>query len=298
MRIALPVQPVLGLDREAIALDPRAGVIGGAQLDHLGPEQHRARVVVTAAVLDHDTHSRIFTRRRSGSRWAAVAWVGSSGPPGFTDCFVEVERAWYVAAMANIAERFRMTADEYLAWEREQPIRHEFYDGDVFAMAGGSPRHSALSGSVIEALRVQLRGRCTVFTSDQRVVGLQRGRYVYPDVSVVCGSLVMEPGTDDVIANPTIIVEVLSSSTEKNDRGLKWVGYQRLESLTDYVLVSQTEPLIEHYRRDQARGWSYRSAVAGGRIVLSNEAVVDVDMIFAGILELPGDRPSEIPATE
>jgi Uma2 family endonuclease len=191
--------------------------------------------------------------------------------------------------VARVAQRSHLTADEYLAWERTQPVRHEFYRGEVFAMAGGSYRHNALCGGIIEALRVQLRGRCVVFTSDQRVVASQRERYVYPDVSVVCGPVVSEPGTSDVLANPAIVVEVLSEATEQYDRGLKWEGYQRIESLTDYVLVSQAGPRIEHFRRAPTQTWNYRSVGAGERVLLSNDAVLDVDTIFAGVFDLPGD---------
>jgi Uma2 family endonuclease len=191
--------------------------------------------------------------------------------------------------VARVAQRSHLTPDEYLAWERNQPVRHEFYRGDVYAMTGCSLRHSALCASVIEALRAQLRGRCVVLTSDQRVVAANRERYVYPDVSIVCGPVIAEPGTSDVLANPTILVEVLSESTEQYDRGLKWEGYQSIESLTDYVLVSQSERRIEHFRRDRTRTWLYQFAAAGERLVLSNDAVLDVDAIFAGVLELPGD---------
>lgn len=191
--------------------------------------------------------------------------------------------------MARVAQRSRLTAEEYLAWERDQPVRHEFFHGEVFAMAGGSMRHNALCARVIESLGAQLRGRCVVLTSDQRVAAARRDRYVYPDTSVVCGPPVTEPGASDVLANPMILVEVLSSSTEQHDRGLKWEGYQRIESLTDYVLVSQAEPRIEQFRRDRTRTWLYQFAGAGERLVLSNEAVLDVDAIFAGVFELPGD---------
>src|ERR1043165_6244570 len=98
-------------------------------------------------------------------------------------------------AMARVAQRSHLTPDEYLAWERTQPVRHEFFRGEVFAMAGGSMRHNALCGAIIEVLRTQLRGRCAVLTSDQRVVSARRERYVYPDVSVVCGPVFAEPGT-------------------------------------------------------------------------------------------------------
>ena len=182
-----------------------------------------------------------------------------------------------------------MSPDEYLAWEREQPVRHEYFRGEVFAMAGGSMRHNALCIRLGRVLDTQLEGRCTVMSSDQRVVAANRERYVYPDVSVVCGPVRPELGAGDVLVNPTTLLEVLSSSTEQYDRGLKWEGYQRIESLTDYVLVSQAEPRIEHFRRERTRTWLYQFAGAGERLVLSNEAVLDVDAIFAGVFELPGD---------
>jgi Uma2 family endonuclease len=192
--------------------------------------------------------------------------------------------------MARVAERSHLTPDEYLAWERTQPVRHEFFRGEVFAMAGGSMRHNMLCARLIETLGAQLRSRCIVLTSDQRVVASHRERYVYPDVSVVCGPVVAEPGASDVLANPTILVEVLSESTEQYDRGLKWEGYQRIDSLTDYVLVSQSHRRIEHFRRDRTTTWLYQVAGEGQRIVLSNDAVLDVDAIFAGVLELSGDE--------
>jgi Uma2 family endonuclease len=179
-----------------------------------------------------------------------------------------------------------MTADEYLAWEREQPAKHELFHGDVFARPNGSPRHNALCGRVI-ALASGALPQCVVLTSDQRVTMASRGRYVYPDVSIVCGALELETG--DVLLNPTILVEVLSSSTEQYDRGLKWAGYQRIASLSDYVLVAQSESLIEHFRRAADGSWTYRAAGPGERVILSAGTVLAVDELYAGVLALPGD---------
>lgn len=189
-----------------------------------------------------------------------------------------------------VAPRSKLTAAEYLAWERAQPTKHEFFGGEVFAMAGGSPRHNALCSSANAVLRERLRPRgCYVLTSDQRV-GVDRGeRYVYPDVTVVCGPPVMEH--DDVIVNPTILVEVLSRSTEQNDRGSKWQSYRQLGSLTDYVLVAQWAAQVEHFVRDERGGWSYRAAGPGESITLSNGAELRVDELFEGAFELPGDTP-------
>ena len=139
---------------------------------------------------------------------------------------------------------------DYLAWERTQPTKHEFHLGEVFAMAGGSPRHNCLSGAMIAELRAALRGKgYHVLTSDQRIAAEQDRRYVYADAVVVCGPMKTEPGTSDVLANPRILVEVLSRSTETYDCGEKWEAYQRLASLSDYLLVAQTSVRVEHYQR-------------------------------------------------
>ena len=192
--------------------------------------------------------------------------------------------------MSRIAERSQLSAAEYLVWEREQPVRHEFFRGEVFAMAGGSLRHNALCLRLGSALHDVLRGQgCFEFSSDQRI-GLDAGeRYVYPDVSVVGGPVKLDAGTKDVITNPSVLVQVLSGSTEQYDRGLKWEAYQRLPSLTDYLLVSQAESRIEHFRREQGGSWTYRSYASGERVVLTGGAELDLDGIFAAVFALAGD---------
>ncbi len=188
--------------------------------------------------------------------------------------------------MGRVAERSQLSAEEYLAWERQQERKHEYFDGEVFAMAGGSYRHNRLIMKVGFALEPGLAaGGCTVVASDQRVRAHDR-RYVYPDLSVVCGAPAIEH--DDVLTNPTMVVEVLSSTTEQYDRGLKWNSYQGLPSLTDYILVSQDRAHIEHFARIDNR-WIYASASAGDRITLTNGIVLDVDAVFAGVFDLPGD---------
>jgi Uma2 family endonuclease len=188
-----------------------------------------------------------------------------------------------------------MSARDYLAWEREQPIRHEYFDGEVFAMAGGSMRHNALSVRVSAAVSTAPEhGGCITLSSDQRI-GLRGRMYVYADASVVCGEIETEEGTDDVLVNPDVVIEVLSASTEQYDRGGKWEGHRRLASLTDYVLVSQAKPQIEHYQRRSEGTWSYRAFGAGERLTLTSGAQIDVDTIFDGVMALPGD---EEPAAE
>jgi Uma2 family endonuclease len=183
-----------------------------------------------------------------------------------------------------------MAAPEYLAWERGQAERHEYVHGEVFGMAGGSPRHAALIAAVTIELGNALRdGPCRVFSTDQRIVAKDGEHYVYADVSVVCGRMELARGTNDVLANPSIVVEVLSKGTEAYDRGKKWEGYRNIASVTDYVLVSQSLPHIEHYRREANAEWRYRVAGGGERIALQGDASVDVDTVYRGVFELEGD---------
>ena len=192
--------------------------------------------------------------------------------------------------MPRVVERSQLSAAEYLAWDREQPVKHEFFHGEVFAMAGGTPRHHALSVSVSAELRAVLRSRrCSVLSSDQRLAFPPGARYVYPDVTAICDPPEFQIGTHDVLTNPAILVEILSSSTAEYDRGLKWSGYQTIASLTDYLLVAQAEVRIEHYRRNADGSWTYRTAGPGGHLVLTGGGELAVDAIYAGVFELPGD---------
>ncbi|WP_437967402.1 Uma2 family endonuclease [Sorangium sp. So ce260] len=180
-----------------------------------------------------------------------------------------------------------MSAAEYLEWERGQVAKHEYHLGEVFAMAGGSPRHNVLSNAVGAELRAAVRGKpCHVLSPDQRISAKQGERYVYADAVVACGGVRMEPGTSDVLANPSVVVEVLSPSTEAYDRGEKWAAYQRIPSLTDYLLVSQISVRVEHFRREADGSWRYRVIEAGGAISLANGATLPVDAVYEGVFEL------------
>ena len=189
--------------------------------------------------------------------------------------------------MSEAATKQRMSAAEYLAWERGQTNKHELHDGEVFAMAGGSPRHNLLSTAIAAELRAALRGKsCHVLSSDQRIAATPGTRYVYADAVVVCGGMQSEPNASDVLVNPAVIVEVLSPSTETHDRGAKWEAYQRLSSLSDYLLVAQTQIRIEHFHRESDGSWRYRVLEAGGAIMLGSGVQLSVDAIYEGAFEL------------
>lgn len=191
--------------------------------------------------------------------------------------------------MSGVAPTQPMTADAYLVWERGSAGKHEFHRGEVFAMAGGSPRHNLLSAAIVAELRGGLRDRgCAVLSSDQRIGAAPGERYVYADAVAVCGPLQTEPGTTDVLANPTVVVEALSPSTEVYDRGAKWEAYQRIASLTDYLLVAQHQVRVEHYHREPDGSWRYWVIEAGGDIGLSGAPGIAVDAVYRGAFELSG----------
>jgi Uma2 family endonuclease len=157
----------------------------------------------------------------------------------------------------------RLTPEEYLAIERAATEKSEYYDGHVYARSGASRAHDRAVGDIFGELRTQLRGGpCEIFTSDMRVKIEATNTYVYPDVTVACGELEFEDANVDILLNPTLIVEVLSPSTEAHDRGTKFAHYQTIPSLKEYVLVAQDRPRIEHYVRRENGHWDY-SEVSG-----------------------------------
>ena len=146
---------------------------------------------------------------------------------------------------------------EYLALERTADYRSQYFQGEIFAMAGGSPRHSQLKTNLIIALGLPLRGHsCTLYDSDLKILVNSTGLYTYPDASIVCGPLELADGQQDVVLNPTVLFEVLSDSTEAYDRGQKFGHYRQIESLREYVLVSQSEVLVERFQRNPDNTWT------------------------------------------
>lgn len=192
--------------------------------------------------------------------------------------------------MAGPAPITRMTYEEYLAAEAVSEVRHEFLHGEVWEMAGGTPNHAALAAAVIGGLATALRGKpCRVFTSDLRIRIVATGLSTYPDVSVVCGTAETAAEDKDAITNPVVLVEVLSDSTEAYDRGAKASHYRRIPSLREYVLVSQSEPLIEVHRRGAAGSWEMREARAGELAELASLGVyLDVSAVYENPL-VPAD---------
>jgi Uma2 family endonuclease len=151
-----------------------------------------------------------------------------------------------------------LSPEEYLAIEREAETRSEYLDGEMFAMTGGSRPHNLIVTNLARELSLQLKGRpCEVYTNDQRVHIPETGLYTYPDVVVACGEPHFEGESVDTLRNPILIIEILSPSTEAYDRGKKFDSYRTIPSLAEYVLISQIEPRIEQFLRQDGEHWLF-----------------------------------------
>ena len=151
--------------------------------------------------------------------------------------------------------------EEYLKSERAATdLRSEYHKGEIFAMTGASRDHNKIVANVTVSLGNQLKNRdCNNYPNDMKV-GVQDGeRYLYPDIVVTCGNEEFEDDNADILLNPVVIIEILSPSTEAYDRGLKFSYYQTIESLQEYVLISQSFYRIEVFRKQTDETWTYRS---------------------------------------
>lgn len=177
-----------------------------------------------------------------------------------------------------------MTETEYLDYERASETKHEYYDGEIFAMSGASRGHNLISGNLMVAFKTQLRGKgCEVYPADMRVKIPETGLFTYPDLSVMCGEAQFADDTFDTLLNPVVIVEILSPSTESYDRGKKFQHYREIPSLREYVLVAQDSPRIEYYHRRDDGGWEFTDAA--GLDATLTLASVGVTLALAEVYE-------------
>lgn len=184
-------------------------------------------------------------------------------------------------SMSEPARRLVSYAD-YLAAEERSGAKHEWLDGEVFAMSGSKPVNALLAMRVGHALTIALGPRgCDVYSSDLRVRVPASGLATYPDVGVVCGEVVPDLVDPDAATNPSLLVEVLSRSTERWDRGGKMRHYQRLPSLTTYVLVHTRERRVEWYTRLDDGSWRYQAAGPGEVARLAEGVALVIDELYA-----------------
>lgn len=150
----------------------------------------------------------------------------------------------------------KLQPQEYLVWERQQETRHEYVNGEIYAMTGASRKHNLICLNTASSFHTQLRGcPCEVYNNDMRVKVDETGMYTYPDIVAVCNDPAFEDAKVDTLLNPTLIIEVLSDSTEDYDRGGKFLHYRSLPSLQDYLLIAQHECRVEHYTRQAEDRW-------------------------------------------
>ncbi len=184
---------------------------------------------------------------------------------------------------ATTAQKPYVNYAEFVAFEEQSTTKHEWLDGVVYDMSGGTPNHSGIGAQVLILLGAQLHGkRCRAFTSDLAIRVSSTGLLTYPDASIVCDSLEKDPENRNAVTNPRVLVEVLSDSTEAYDRGEKFAHYRRITSLMEYVLVSQKEPRIEVWRRNAADKWELaEEALAGQTARLDSiECELSVDEVY------------------
>ena len=191
-----------------------------------------------------------------------------------------------------------LTPEQYLEIERAAEFKSEYYCGTMYAMAGGTYVHNLIIARTIFLLSQKLEGgHCVVLTSDLRLRVSMEGLYTYPDITVVCGPPKFADDQIDTLLNPSVIVEVLSKSTEAHDRGFKFTQYRRLQSLQEYVLVSQTEMRVEKYLRRPAGKWELTD-FAGPDAVCRLESLgceIPVADIYRNVpleAEAPGASPA------
>jgi Uma2 family endonuclease len=150
----------------------------------------------------------------------------------------------------------KLSEAEYLAIERAAEFKSEFFNGEMFAMAGVSHQHNEIKDNLIYEITSRLKGGpCRTYSSDQRVKIERTGLYTYPDLLIVCGRGEFDKEHQDILYNPQVIIEILSKSTESYDRGKKFLHYRRLQSLQEYVLVSQERKLVERFVRQADETW-------------------------------------------
>ena len=193
--------------------------------------------------------------------------------------------------MSSLPKPF-YTPEHYLELEYAADYKSEYLSGQIFAMAGASPRHVTITVNVASELRSQMRGRpCQTFSSDLRVRVSATGLFTYPDVVAVCGELRFDELDENALINPAVIVEVLSKSTETYDRGEKFIHYRKIGAMTDYILISQETARVEHFVRQPDNQWLLSEAdTLQDRIILSS---IGCELALAEIYEkvaFPSER--------
>jgi Uma2 family endonuclease len=182
-----------------------------------------------------------------------------------------------------------LTPQEYFDWEAQQLERHEYFDGEVYAMAGGTMAHADIALNIATTAKRHLAGRCKVRNSDAKVGITENGPFTYPDVSVSCDD--RDRSAQNFIQSPCLIIEVLSPGTEAYDRGGKFKLYRRLSSLQEYVLVGSESQSVEVFRRKASGSWEFTAYGEGDEVSLSSiDLTVAIGVFYEDVVLGGGDR--------
>lgn len=196
-----------------------------------------------------------------------------------------------------------ISEEEYLLFERASQTKHEYFNGRIYAMTGAKEAHNLIAGNTLASLHRQLRTKpCRVYPSDMRVKVIKTGLNTYPDVVVVCGQPQFSDKVLDTLLNPVVIIEVLSASTERYDRGMKFQNYRTIDTLRDYILIAQDQYHIEHFSRQDSGLWVLQEATesATGIHIPSIDCELNMQDVYEKVeigREIP-DITREIPPAE
>jgi len=176
----------------------------------------------------------------------------------------------------------KLTEEEYLAWEGQQTQKHEYFQGEIFAMAGASLEHNIIFSNVFSELAVKLKGKpCKPFGSDMRIYIPQNALYTYPDISVFCNPVSQHEEKINSFTQPTVIIEILSSSTKNYDRGDKFKFYRNISTLQEYILIDSESMFIEAYKINEAGFWELHEYKSN-----DNELLIDTLNIAVPLVEI------------
>jgi Uma2 family endonuclease len=183
--------------------------------------------------------------------------------------------------MRSADTRAPVSPGDYLELERVSETKHELWRGDVFAKVGASFAHNRIVANLLAGLRDALaNGTCVALPSDMKVHVPSRDGFVYPDASIVCGGPEFFDTANDVLTNPSAVFEVLSDSTERFDRGAKFVGYRSIPSLRECVLISQHERRVEHYTRREDGTWVLHEIAGAGSVALASGGALELEALY------------------
>jgi Uma2 family endonuclease len=180
--------------------------------------------------------------------------------------------------MSVLTKKKKYTSEEYLALEEKAEFRSEYDNGEIVAMSGGSLNHAQITANLGRNIGNKISEKCTALTTDVKVRVESYQKFYYPDVLIICDKPAFYQKRNDTITNPVLIVEVLSKSTEANDRGEKMLAYRTLESLREYILVSQHKAIVEQYTKNADGNWIHKATIGLKSIVIFESVGVTLSL--------------------